>query len=154
MKQPRQENLLVADLSIIANASQILEPSEDYSSGIVNHWIKNLDKWMTILSQWKKESNLIGRLVMISVLGRDDENPKLKCLHDDLHLFLENDLNPIEFKLLNMQRNIDLLRRYKINSQEKVEGAKVEMQHLSRSFTELKSKILAELTNTYPATIF
>jgi len=153
MKHPHQEDLVATDVRSIANASQILKSTEGSSSAVVNHWIKNMNKWLSIISQWKKESQLIGRLVSISLLGEEGENLMLKSLLKELNIFVINDLTQIENKLLNMQRNIDLLRRYRINSDEKIQAVKVEIQLLSRNFTDLKSRILAELTSSYPATI-
>lgn len=118
----------------------------------LNTWMRNFSKWISILEQWKLEGHLIDRLVTLSVIGEEISNQHLRSLQDSLKHFVDSDVKALEACILDMQRNINLLERCAISSEEKVSESKIRIQHLSATYTKLKNNILREIANVYPVT--
>lgn len=121
-------------------------------ASILNAWMLNFSEWISILEQWKLEGNLIDRLVTLSVMGEEITNRRLRELQGSLKNFMDLDVRALEASVLDMQRNINLLERCVISSEEKIRESKIRIQQLSATYAELKNNILREIANVYPVT--
>ena len=131
-----------------------LEVRKSPPATVVNLWIKSFKKWLDVLSSWKNEANLIGRLVALSTMGEEQEHRTLISLHTSLNNLIDCEIRNLETEILDMQQNLDLLQRYIINTDVKVKEIKCRMQQLSETYHDLKLRVFQELTKVYPITIF
>ena len=122
------------------------------STALVNQWIRSFRKWIGVSEQWKKEAHLIDRLVNMSIMGEETSRAQLVNLQSALRSFVSIEVKEMETDVLEMQQNIDLLRRCVINSEERVRITKTKIQQLSKTYGSLKHEILHELANAYPVT--
>lgn len=119
----------------------------------IDLWLKSVEKWMSIIKTWKKESSLLQKLVTLSVTGRTANMQRMKNVNAKMTEMV-GEIENFEKELCHFIEQIPLMQRNGLYYHNQFQTAKKEMKGLAKKYEEVKSHLLEELAVSYPISIF
>ncbi|NND05336.1 MAG: hypothetical protein HKN87_03060 [Saprospiraceae bacterium] len=127
--------------------------SKKASTKGIDLWLKSVEKWMSIIKTWKKESALLQKLVTLSVTGRSANMQRMKKVNATMTAMV-GEIEGFEKELCHFVEQIPLMQRNGLYYHSQFQSAKKEMKALAKKYEETKSQLLEELAVSYPISIF
>jgi len=118
----------------------------------IHRWIDDLNKWISIIERWEKESDLLLKLAYLAITGEEGLVP-LGIAADKFKKTVEGEIHGLKFQFLDMLTKVERMDHFGLLYARKMQDCKSAMQKVAMRYDSLKHKILEGMVETYPIVI-